>query len=68
MPLGLAKLNVDTIADTLAIKTANGLFNALDYRLPQVSSYYAGDERKTERPKDTPVSYTHLTLPTIYSV
>ena len=23
--------------------------NALDYRLPQVSSYYAGDERKTER-------------------
>ena len=53
MPLGLAKLNVDTIADTLAIKKANGLFNALDYRLPQVSSYYAGDERKTERPKDT---------------
>ena len=53
MPLGLAKLNVDTIADTLAIKKANGLFNALDYRLPQVSSYYEGDERKTERPKDT---------------
>ena len=53
MPLGLAKLNVDTIGDTLAIKNANGLFNALDYRLPQVSSYYAGDERKTERPKDT---------------
>ena len=51
MPLVLAKLNVDTIADTLAIKKANGLFN--DYRLPQVSSYYAGDERKTERPKDT---------------
>ena len=53
MPLVLAKLNVDTIADTLAIKKANGLFNALDYRLPQVSSYYAGDERKAERPKDT---------------
>ena len=53
MPLGLAKLNVDTIADTLALKKANGLFHALDYRLPQVSSYYAGDERKTERPKDT---------------
>ena len=53
MPLGLAKLNVDTIGDTLAIKKANGLFNALDYRLPQVSSYYAGDERKTERPNDT---------------
>ena len=53
MPLVLAKLNVDTIADTLAIKKTNGLFNALDYRLPQVSSYYAGDERKTERPKDT---------------
>ena len=53
MPLGLAKLNVDTIADTLAIKKANGLFNALDYSLPQVSSYYAGDERKTERPKTT---------------
>ena len=53
MPLGLAKLNVDTIADTLAIKKANGLFNALDYRLPQVSSYYAEDERKTGRPKDT---------------
>ena len=53
MPLGLAKLSVDTIADTLAIKKANGLFNSLDYRLPQVSSYYAGDERKTERPKDT---------------
>ena len=53
MPLRLAKLNVDTIADTPAIKKANGLFNALDYRLPQVSSYYAGDERKTERPKDT---------------
>ena len=40
-------------ADTLVIKKANGLFNALDYRLPQVSSYYAGDERKTERPKNT---------------
>ena len=53
MPLGLAKLNVDTIANTLAIKKANGLFSALDYRLPQVSSYYAGHERKTERPKDT---------------
>ena len=53
MPLGLAKLNVDTNANTLAIKKANGLFSALDYRLPQVSSYYAGDERKTERPKDT---------------
>ena len=53
MPLGLAKLNVDTIANTLAINKANGLFSALDYRLPQVSSYYAGDERKTERPKDT---------------
>ena len=53
MPFGLAKLNVDTIADTLAIKKANGLFNALDYRLPQVSSYYAGDERNTERPKYT---------------
>ena len=32
---------------------ANGLFNALDYRLPQVSSYYAVDQRKTERLKDT---------------
>ena len=53
MPLGLAKLNVDTIEDTFAIKKANGLFNALDYRLPQVSSYYAGNERKTERPKTT---------------
>ena len=53
MPLGLAKLNVDTIADKLAIKKANGLLNALDYRLPQVSSYYAGDERKTEKLKDT---------------
>ena len=53
MPLGLAKLNVDTIGDTLAIKKANDLFNALDYRLPQVSSYYAGNERKSERPKDT---------------
>ena len=53
MPLGLAKLNVDTIANTLAIKKANGLFSALDYRLSQVSSYYAGDERKTEWPKDT---------------
>ena len=53
MLLGLAKLNVDTIAETLAIKKANGLFNALDYRLPQVSSYYAEDERKAERLKDT---------------
>ena len=53
MLLGLEKLNVDTIGDTLAIKKANGLFNALDYRLPQVSSYYAGDERKAERLKDT---------------
>ena len=51
MPLGLAKLNVDTIADTLAIKKANDLFNALHYRLLQVSSYYAGDESKSERPK-----------------
>ena len=53
MPLGLAKLNVDTIGDTLAIKKANGLFNALDYRLPQVSSYYAGDKRKAEGLKNT---------------
>ena len=53
MLLGLGKLNVDTIGDTLAIKKAKGLFNALDYRLPQVSSYYAGDERKAERLKDT---------------
>ena len=37
MPLALRKLNVDTIGDTLAIKNANGLFNALDYRLPRVS-------------------------------
>ena len=53
MPLGLAKLNVDTIRDTLAIKKAYGFFNALDYRLPQVSSYYAGEERKAERLKHT---------------
>ena len=33
-------------------KKANGLFNALDYRLPQVSSYYAGDQRKDEGLKD----------------
>ena len=37
MPLALAKLNVDAIGETLAIQNANGLFNALDYRLPQVS-------------------------------
>ena len=53
MPLRLAKLNVDTIGDTVAIKKANGLFNALDYRLPQVSSYYAVDQRKDEGLKDT---------------
>ena len=53
MPLRLAKLNVDTIGDTLAIKKANGLFNALDYRLPQVSSYYAVEQRKAEGLKDT---------------
>ena len=53
MPLRLAKLNVDTIGDTVAIKEANGLFNALDYRLPQVSSYYAVDQRKAEGLKDT---------------
>ena len=53
MPLRLAKLNVDTIGDTLAIKKTNGLFNALDYRLPQVSSYYAVDQRKAEGLKDT---------------
>ena len=53
MPLGLAKLNVDTIADALAIKKANGLFNSLHYRLPQVSSYYGRDEKKAEWPKDT---------------
>ena len=53
MPLRLAKLNVDTIGDTVAIKKANGLFNALDYSLPQVSSYYAVDQRKAEGLKDT---------------
>ena len=52
MPLRLAKLNVDTIGDTLAMKKANGLFNALDYRLPQVSSYYGGKQRKAEGLKD----------------
>ena len=36
VPLALAKLNVDTIGQTLSIKNANGLFNALDYRLPKV--------------------------------
>ena len=53
MRLGLAKLNVDTIGDTLAMKKANALFNALDYRLPHVSSYYAVDQRKAEGLKDT---------------
>ena len=53
MPLALAKLNVDTTGDTLAKKKANSLFNALDYTLPQVSSYYAGDERKAKGPKNT---------------
>ena len=38
---------------TLAIKKANGLFNALDYRLPQVSSSYAVDQRKAEGLKNT---------------
>ena len=52
MPLRLAKLNVDTIGDTLAMKKANGLFNALDYRVPQVSSYYGGEQRKAEGLKD----------------
>ena len=37
MTPGLAKLKVDTIGDTLAIKKANGLLDALDYRLTQVS-------------------------------
>ena len=54
MSLGLEKLNVDTIGDTLAIKNANGLFNALDYRLPQVShpltSYWKKRSRHSVRP------------------
>ena len=31
MTLGLAKLNVYTIEDTLAMKKANGLFDAIGY-------------------------------------
>ena len=34
-------------------KKANGLFNAKDYRLKQLSSYYAGHQRKDEGLKDT---------------
>ena len=33
MTLGLAKLKVDTIGDTLAMKKANRLLDALVYRL-----------------------------------
>ena len=33
MTLGLAKLKVDTIGDTLAMKKANRLLDALGYRL-----------------------------------
>ena len=62
----LAKKAIDTLGASRASKIerryycthtrnkkANGLFNALDYRLPQVSSYYAGDQRKPEGLKDT---------------
>ena len=31
MPLGLEKLNVDTVGDPLAREMANGLFDGLDY-------------------------------------
>ena len=32
MPLGLAKLNVDSVEDPLPRKKANGLFDAPDYK------------------------------------
>ena len=42
MTLGLAKLKVDNIAETIAIKKANGLLDALAYRLTKVSHALTG--------------------------
>jgi len=54
MTLGLAKLKVDTIGDIHAIKKANGLLDALAYRLTKVSHAITGKWKKRSRHSVTP--------------
>ena len=54
MTLGLAKLNVNTFKYTLVMKNANGLIDALDYRLTEVWHALTSYCRKRSRHSVTP--------------
>lgn len=54
MTLGLAKLKVNTFKYTLVMKNANGLIDALDYRLTEVWHALTSYWRKRSRHSVTP--------------
>ena len=54
MTLGLAKLKVSTFKYTLVMKNANGLIDALDYRLTEVWHALTSYWRKRSRHSVTP--------------